>query len=114
MLKLRARGLKKHFKRLNALKHSMLVKLGGSIQCVKILVIQTPLFVSGINTFLQVLFGTRLPAVIGGSFADIVPIICIIGDSSLQRITEPHEEVACEPRKQHIDALLDIICEVLS
>ncbi|KAI3917192.1 hypothetical protein MKW92_042571, partial [Papaver armeniacum] len=62
-----------------------------SILCVKIRVIQTPLFVSGVNTFLQVLFGTRLPAVIGGSSDDIVPILCIIGDSSLQRITEHHE-----------------------
>ncbi|RZC70017.1 hypothetical protein C5167_033143 [Papaver somniferum] len=85
------RGLKKHLKRLNALKHWMIVKLGGSIQCVKIRVIQTPLFVSGISIFLQVLFGTRLPAVIGGSSADTVPILCIIRDSSLQRITEPHE-----------------------
>ncbi|RZC63840.1 hypothetical protein C5167_025582 [Papaver somniferum] len=63
----------------------------GSILCVKIRVIQTPLFVSGINTFLQVLFATKLPAVIGGSSADIVPIFFIIGDSSLQRITELDE-----------------------
>ncbi|RZC74371.1 hypothetical protein C5167_049852 [Papaver somniferum] len=32
-----------------------------------------------------------LPAVIGGSSTYIVLILCIIGDSSLQRITEPHE-----------------------
>ncbi|RZC46918.1 hypothetical protein C5167_039859 [Papaver somniferum] len=85
-----ARGLKKNLKRLNALNHWMLVKLDGTF-CVKIRVIQTPLFVSGINIFLQVLFGTRLLAVIGGSSADTVPILCIIRDSSLQRINEPHE-----------------------
>lgn len=54
-------------------------------------VIQTLLFVSGINTLLQALFGTRLPAVVGGSFAYVIPIAYIVGDSSLQRISDPHE-----------------------
>lgn len=54
-------------------------------------VIQTLLFVSGINTLLQALFGTRLPAVVGGSFAHVIPIAYIISDSSLQRINDPHE-----------------------
>ncbi|KAK4383686.1 Nucleobase-ascorbate transporter 1, partial [Sesamum angolense] len=53
-------------------------------------VIQTLLFVAGINTLLQALFGTRLPAVVGGSFAYLVPIAYIINDSQLQRIDEPH------------------------
>ncbi|XP_057784829.1 nucleobase-ascorbate transporter 1-like isoform X2 [Salvia miltiorrhiza] len=53
-------------------------------------VIQTLLFVGGINTLLQTLFGTRLPAVVGGSFAYVVPIAYIINDSSLLRIEEPH------------------------
>ena len=53
--------------------------------------IQTLLFVSGINTLLQALFGTRLPAVVGGSFAYVIPIVYIVGDESLQRISEPHE-----------------------
>ncbi|PIA36841.1 hypothetical protein AQUCO_03200067v1 [Aquilegia coerulea] len=70
---------------------SALVPLMGGSDGDKIRVIQTLLFVSGINTLLQALFGTRLPAVVGGSFAYIIPIIYIIGDSSLQRITEPHE-----------------------
>ncbi|QCD78714.1 solute carrier family 23 [Vigna unguiculata] len=54
-------------------------------------VIQTLLFVAGINTLLQALFGTRLPAVVGGSFAYVIPIAYIISDSSLQRINDPHE-----------------------
>ena len=53
-------------------------------------VVQTLLFVGGVNTLLQSLFGTRLPTVIGGSWAFMVPIISIIHDPSLQRITDPH------------------------
>ncbi|KAI3992711.1 hypothetical protein MKX01_021672 [Papaver californicum] len=66
-----------------------LVPLMGGSDGDKIRVIQTLLFVSGINTLLQALFGTRLPTVVGGSSAYLVPILYIIGDS--QRITEPHE-----------------------
>lgn len=58
-------------------------------------VIQTLLFVAGFNTLLQTLFGTRLPAVVGGSFAYVVPIAYIISDSSLQRIEEPHVVSNC-------------------
>ncbi|GAB4859409.1 N-terminal acetyltransferase [Ancistrocladus abbreviatus] len=49
----------------------------------------------GINTLLQALFGTRLPAVVGGSFAYIIPIAYIINDSSLQRIPDDHELGNC-------------------
>lgn len=41
-------------------------------------VIQTLLFVSGLNTLLQSLFGTRLPAVIGASYTFVAPTISII------------------------------------
>ena len=54
-------------------------------------VIQTLLFVAGINTLLQALFGTRLPAVVGGSYAYVIPIAYIISDSQLQQIEIPHE-----------------------
>lgn len=54
-------------------------------------VIQTLLFVAGVNTLLQALFGTRLPAVVGGSFAYVIPVVYIIFDSSLQRISDHHE-----------------------
>ncbi|XP_068668877.1 nucleobase-ascorbate transporter 1-like isoform X2 [Aristolochia californica] len=70
---------------------SSLVPLMGGNDGDKIRVIQTLLFVSGINTLLQALFGTRLPTVVGGSFAYVIPIIYITGDSSLQRISDPHE-----------------------
>ncbi|KAK1296412.1 Nucleobase-ascorbate transporter 1 [Acorus calamus] len=70
---------------------SVLVPMMGGSTEDKIRVIQTSLFVSGINTLLQALFGTRLPTVVSGSFAYVIPIIYIIGDSSLQRIPDPHE-----------------------
>ncbi|KAH6764713.1 Xanthine/uracil permease family protein [Perilla frutescens var. hirtella] len=69
---------------------TMLVPMMGGSDGDKARVIQTLLFVAGINTLLQTLFGTRLPAVVGGSFAYIVPIAYIINDSSLLRIEEPH------------------------
>ncbi|XP_010943259.1 nucleobase-ascorbate transporter 1 [Elaeis guineensis] len=70
---------------------SLLVPLMGGSDGDKIWVIQTSLFVSGINTLLQSLFGTRLPAVMGGSFAYVIPILYIMRDSSLLRIPDPHE-----------------------
>ncbi|KAK4743419.1 hypothetical protein SAY87_001420 [Trapa incisa] len=70
---------------------SMLVPIMGGSDGDKARVIQTLLFVGGINTLLQALFGTRLPAVVGGSFAYVIPIVYIIGDSSLQSIDDSHE-----------------------
>ncbi|KAK6133537.1 hypothetical protein DH2020_032666 [Rehmannia glutinosa] len=69
---------------------SFLVPLMGGTDDDKVRVVQTLLFVGGINTLLQTLFGTRLPTVIGGSWAFMVPVISIIKDSSLQSITDPH------------------------
>lgn len=40
-------------------------------------VIQTLLFVSGVNTLLQTWFGSRLPVVIGGSFRFIIPSLYV-------------------------------------
>jgi xanthine/uracil permease len=57
----------------------------------KVRVVQTLLFVTGINTLLQTLFGTRLPTVVGGSYAFVVPIMAIIQDSSFSGITDGHE-----------------------
>nr|CAD1839475.1 unnamed protein product [Ananas comosus var. bracteatus] len=70
---------------------SALVPLMGGSDGDKVRVIQTLLFVSGINTLLQALFGTRLPTVIGGSFTYVIPILYIIHDSSLQQIPDPQE-----------------------
>ncbi|GMH12032.1 hypothetical protein Nepgr_013873 [Nepenthes gracilis] len=70
---------------------SILVPAMGGSDGDKAQVIQTLLFVAGINTLLQALFGTRLPAVVGGSFAYIIPIAYIIHDSSLQYIPDNHD-----------------------
>ncbi|KAK2995997.1 hypothetical protein RJ640_017361 [Escallonia rubra] len=69
---------------------TFLVPLMGGSDNDKVRVVQTLLFVEGINTFLQTLFGTRLPTVVGGSWAFIVPIISIIHDPSLAGIPDPH------------------------
>lgn len=69
---------------------SFLVPLMGGTDGDKVRVVQTLLFVGGINTLLQTLFGTRLPTVISGSWAFMVPIISIIHDPSLERIPDPH------------------------
>lgn len=68
----------------------------------KVRVVQTLLFVEGVNTLLQTLFGTRLPTVIGGSYAFMVPIISIIHDSSLQRIEDPHLVICTFPQSEHV------------
>nr|XP_018629974.1 nucleobase-ascorbate transporter 4-like isoform X2 [Nicotiana tomentosiformis]XP_018629975.1 nucleobase-ascorbate transporter 4-like isoform X2 [Nicotiana tomentosiformis] len=54
-------------------------------------VIQTLLFVSGLNTLLQSWFGTRLPVVIGGSFTFIVPTVFVALSSRYNTYLDPHE-----------------------
>jgi nucleobase transporter 1/2 len=61
------------------------------VQGDRVRVVQTLLFVTGINTLLQSLFGTRLPTVIGGSYAFVIPIMAIVQESSLMAITDNHE-----------------------
>lgn len=61
------------------------------VQGDKVRVVQTLLFVEGVNTLIQTLFGTRLPTVIGGSYAFMVPIISIIHDTKLANIEDPQE-----------------------
>ncbi|OIW19238.1 hypothetical protein TanjilG_20363 [Lupinus angustifolius] len=68
---------------------SMLVPLMGGSDGDKVRVVQTLLFVEGINTLVQTLFGTRLPTVIGGSYAFMVPIMSIIHDPNLAMIEDP-------------------------
>lgn len=62
---------------------SFIVPLMGGTDGDKVRVVQTLLFVEGVNTLLQTLFGTRFPTGIGWSYAFMVPIISIIHDSSL-------------------------------
>ncbi|KAF7126792.1 hypothetical protein RHSIM_Rhsim11G0151900 [Rhododendron simsii] len=54
---------------------SIIVPLMGGGQKEKAEVIQTSLFVAGLNTLLQTWFGTRLPVVIGPSYSFIAPAL---------------------------------------
>ncbi|XP_073128528.1 nucleobase-ascorbate transporter 6 [Henckelia pumila] len=56
---------------------ALVPQMGGGYE-EKAKVIQTLLFVAGLNTLLQTWFGTRLPAVIGGSYTFVAPTISII------------------------------------
>ncbi|XP_062199817.1 nucleobase-ascorbate transporter 2-like isoform X1 [Phragmites australis] len=69
---------------------TMLVPLMGGNDHDKARVVQTLLFVTGIKTLLQTLFGTRLPTIMGGSYAYIIPILSIIRDPSLAQIADGH------------------------
>lgn len=57
-------------------------------------VIQSLLFMSGVNTLLQTWFGTRLPTVMGPSFAYIISVLAIINDLSDSDFSNEHE--VCE------------------
>ncbi|TKY57905.1 putative nucleobase-ascorbate transporter 10 [Spatholobus suberectus] len=70
---------------------TILVPQMGGGDAEKARVIQTLLLVSGISTFLQSLFGTRLPIVVVGSYTYIVPIISIIQASRYTSYTDPYE-----------------------
>ncbi|KAG8368492.1 hypothetical protein BUALT_Bualt15G0051300 [Buddleja alternifolia] len=48
---------------------------GGNVE--KAQLVQTLLFVSGLNTLLQTWFGSRLPVVIGGSFRFLIPTLYV-------------------------------------
>ncbi|KAL5186255.1 Nucleobase-ascorbate transporter 6 [Glycine soja] len=63
---------------------------GGNEEKAK--VIQTLLFVAGINTLLQTLFGTRLPAVIGGSYTYVATTISIILSGRFSDEPDPIEK----------------------
>ncbi|KAK7309512.1 hypothetical protein RJT34_06304 [Clitoria ternatea] len=63
---------------------------GGNEEKAKM--IQTLLFVAGINTFFQTLFGTRLPAVIGGSYTFVPTTISIILAGRYSDIVNPQEK----------------------
>lgn len=54
-------------------------------------VIQTLLFMSGVNTLLQSWFGSRLPVVMGGSLAFVLPVMSIINDYNDQSFSSEHQ-----------------------
>ncbi|KAF9621166.1 hypothetical protein IFM89_016660 [Coptis chinensis] len=70
---------------------SLLVPTMGGGNREKAQVIQTLLFVTGINTLLQSFLGTRLPAVIGGSLTYIIPTQSIILAARYSFIVDPHQ-----------------------
>lgn len=59
--------------------------------------IQTLLFVAGVNTLFQTLFGTRLPAVIGGSYTYVPTTISIILAGRYSDIVNPQEVASLRP-----------------
>ncbi|KAM3304823.1 nucleobase-ascorbate transporter 3 [Capsicum chacoense] len=54
-------------------------------------VIQSLLFTSGVNTLLQTLIGTRLPTVMGPSFAYLISALSVINDLSGSNFRSEHE-----------------------
>ncbi|CAN6274436.1 unnamed protein product [Urochloa humidicola] len=68
---------------------ALVPQMGGNNED-KAVVIQTLLFVAGINTLLQSFFGTRLPAVIGGSYTFVMPTISIILAGRYANEPNPH------------------------
>ncbi|KAK2985600.1 hypothetical protein RJ640_006863 [Escallonia rubra] len=63
---------------------------GGDVEKAK--VIQTLLFLSGLNTLFQSFFGTRLPSVICGSYAFLIPTMSIIQARRSKMLQEPDYE----------------------
>ncbi|KAL8231890.1 hypothetical protein R6Q57_001668 [Mikania cordata] len=73
---------------------TMTVSQMGGDNAEKARVIQTLLFLSGFNTLIQSMFGTRLPSVVVGSHAFLIPIFSIIHAKRYDTFHEPHERFA--------------------
>ncbi|KAF6143425.1 hypothetical protein GIB67_029594 [Kingdonia uniflora] len=69
---------------------SLVPQMGGS-HGDKARVIQTLLFMGGINTLLQTLLGTRLPTVMSASYAFLIPVMAIVNDFSDSNFNTEHE-----------------------
>lgn len=72
------------------------------MQAEKAIVIQTILFLSGINTLLQVHFGTRLPAVMSGSYTYIYPAVAIILSPRYALLIDPLEVRSAAQLHAHV------------
>ncbi|XP_072988668.1 nucleobase-ascorbate transporter 3-like [Typha latifolia] len=68
-----------------------LVPLMGGNHGDKARVIQTFLFMSGVNTLLQTFIGSRLPTVMNASFAFAIPVMSIIRDFSMRAYDDEHQ-----------------------
>lgn len=71
---------------------SILVPQMGGGKEEKALMIQTLQFVAGLNTLNQTLFGTRLPAVIGGSYTFVPATLSIVLAGRYSDVLDPHEK----------------------
>lgn len=65
--------------------------IGSVLQYEKAEIIQAQLFVSGVSTLLQSLFGTRLPSVAAGSYAYVLPVTSILSSGRYSSIADPRE-----------------------
>ncbi|KAK4745648.1 hypothetical protein SAY87_011960 [Trapa incisa] len=70
---------------------SLLVPQMGGGNHEKAEAIQAQLFAAGVSTLLQSLFGTRLPSVVAGSYAYVLPITSILSSSRYSSIADPRE-----------------------
>ncbi|KAK7291141.1 hypothetical protein RIF29_06053 [Crotalaria pallida] len=70
---------------------TMLVPAMGGDHGDKARVIQTLLFMSGFNTLLQTWFGSRLPTVMGASYAFVIPVLSTINDYTDMTFSSGHE-----------------------
>ncbi|XP_020201966.1 nucleobase-ascorbate transporter 4 [Cajanus cajan] len=70
---------------------TLLVPLIGGGNVEKAEMIQTLLFVAAINTLLQTWFGTRLPVVVGASYAFLIPAVSIAFSSRMSLFADPHQ-----------------------
>lgn len=70
---------------------ALVPQMGGGNE-EKARVVQTILFVAGINTLFQTFFGTRLPVVMGGSYIFVGPTISIILAGRYSNETDPREK----------------------
>jgi nucleobase transporter 1/2 len=48
---------------------------------------------SGINTLLQTMIGTRLPTVMGPSYAFVLPVLSIIRDYNDETFSKDHDVI---------------------
>ncbi|CAD6225097.1 unnamed protein product [Miscanthus lutarioriparius] len=70
---------------------ALVPQMGGGNE-EKARVVQTILFVAGINTLFQTFFGTRLPVVMGGSYIFVGPTISIILAGRYSNEADPREK----------------------
>ncbi|KAH1064599.1 hypothetical protein J1N35_029586 [Gossypium stocksii] len=76
---------------ITALIPSIIVPQMGGGNTEKAAVIQNLLFVSGLSTLFQSLLGTRLPIVVVGSYAYLIPVTSIIQASRYTSYSDPYE-----------------------